>query len=180
MQIVVVVRGPCYGGKTTVARLLSESSENMILLELDEIKKELSGSTSPSDSNPEMHSWEIARWFSVANDKTRKALEEEKDVILDEAFWNKYLFDIAIMGLRDTAEILVAEFIYPLWEHVKRYEEASDEEKRHQTPEEVVYWYKQHEACKEIENHMSFNDLHKDTSEIVGEIKGKIAELKKT
>lgn len=167
MNKVIVPRGPCYGGKTTIAEELSKQRTDFVHVEPDQIYEELRKLRLIS---PEDH----LSPFLAGNIRAKNYLSQGKNVILDDAFWNLDLYQIAVENLDDLARIFVIDICYPVEEHIKRFKKNPN---RSRDENSVRYWHSEHKKCVGIPNDMSIDDPAKDINQIVGEIIQKIENL---
>jgi len=113
MQKLIIFIGPPAGGKTTTAKLLADRLGNSRVIEVDQIKEQLSGSVFPKKDE------ERELWFQEVNRQIKKGLAEFDHVIVDEGFFDqKYLNKILIRVESESRTII--KIMYDLNTHLKR------------------------------------------------------------
>lgn len=184
MAFTIVLRGPTAGGKSEIAKRITKEMPNFVHIDIDKIKYEISGS--PHWKNP----FEAAWWFSRANNLAHKHLRNGKDVILDEAFSDYFIFRITIDGLDSYGKILVVEICYQEEVHVRRYASKDESIRIHGEdsasivksfyPEYKNGLFRENSKIEEIKNDLSFKDPTKNIDEIVQEIVNKVKDEMRT
>ncbi len=169
--ILIVLRGPCGGGKTTVARELGGRVDDLRYIEVDAVKRDVSSSTSSNNCA------EIALWFCETNKRIKEGLKNGQVVVVDEAFAEPYLFKIAMLGLEDQVNIFIVELFYPLEVHVQRYSQKTD--KVHPNEETIRSHYGYYQNGRifpkgnsdfKIANDLSITDPEQSASQIADQI----------
>lgn len=120
-RYVVILMGPCGGGKSTIAKELLEQLPNFEHIEIDKLKKEISGNI--HESRQEVRN----NWFREASRRTNNYIKNGKNVILDEAFPNQEYVDLALSYLDESnLKVIKVEIMYSLEVHTERYKNKPD------------------------------------------------------
>jgi len=173
MKKVIIFRGPTAGGKSTIARILSDKL-HFPLIDIDQIKHKISGSVHSPDYET------IKSWFRAAGDEACKFLKEcQEGVIIDEAFRDQELLN-ETLGQIDLKEYkrLVIEFKFPLEVHKERHNSKIN--KIHQDVNQVEKYYNEYERysiMSPIRNDISINDPLLSKEQILDKILRSISEL---
>ncbi len=165
MKRVIVLRGPCGAGKTTVAREMCRRVPNSVHINIDDIKKKMSGSVHVScPGDPE-------QWFEQSNALAKQELTHDKSVILDEAFAYPHLLSIATNGLTEIAKVFIVEIRYDDDEHVSRYHNKPTGMKEHPTDEVIQSYITDYDNNgRRITNDLVISDPNLKAEQIAEEI----------
>lgn len=119
MKTLIIFIGHPAGGKTSTAYKLAERIGNSKVIEVDEIKKKISGSVfGKNDSEREL-------WFQEVNKQIKENLENFDNIIIDEGFFANEYFNKILKGVENIKKIVV-EINYSLEEHLRRNEGRGD------------------------------------------------------
>ena len=113
MKHLFVFIGPPAGGKTTLAYALAKKLEDAVVIEVDKIKMQISGSVFGRDDA------ERSLWFEAICRAIHDAFKQYKHVIVDEGFFSKEYFDEILLGIEDVPRTVV-KVMFDLGEHVRR------------------------------------------------------------
>lgn len=164
IKYVLILMGPCGGGKTTISEKLSMQLPGFKHIEIDHIKKEKSGSVHPSSQDRQN---EINGWFQEASRRACCYLKKRQNVILDEAFSMRKYIDLALSCFKDlNIQEIKVEIKYSLEEHIRRYTEKEDSYET-RTPQQIERYYNNYrieENTRKVD--LSFNDPQLSVDEI--------------
>ena len=124
MSKLIIFIGPPAGGKTSAARLLAKEFEDPVLVEMDEIKKKLSGSVFANGDTEEEREMDREMWFKQANLEIIKGLSERSYVIVDEGFHSNYYLRKLLSNV--SVKPLVVKIFFSLKEHLSRDSKRKD------------------------------------------------------
>lgn len=112
MKMIVIFFGPPAGGKTTLAHALEEALPNSRVIEVDEIKMDV------SNKMKETNGAELREWLVAINRELASKLRIYETVILDEGFFSREQINQIVRGLEDVPLFLI-QLKYPLEDHLK-------------------------------------------------------------
>jgi gluconate kinase len=113
MKKIYIFIGPPAGGKTSTAHALAEKLESAKVIEVDEIKKMISGSVFGKDDD------ERESWFKETNNQIKEGLKSFDNIIVDDGFFEKQYIDKILKDLNEVDKLII-EINFNEKEHLYR------------------------------------------------------------
>jgi len=111
-QLIIFIGLPA-GGKTSTAYKLAEKISKSKVIEVDRIKKRISGSVfGKNDAEREL-------WFKEINRQIKEGLKKCDCIIIDEGFFARKYLNKILKGVEDLKKTIV-EINYDIEEHIRR------------------------------------------------------------
>ena len=120
MKKLFIFIGHPAGGKTTTAIELAKRLGKVKVIEVDEIKKKISGSVfGRNDEEREL-------WFREVNNQILNGLKGFDNIVIDEGFFEQKYLDKITAGVSPHAKKVIIEITLPLEEHIRRNKGRND------------------------------------------------------
>ena len=161
MKRIIIFIGHPAGGKTSATKKLAQKLGNSKVIEVDQIKIQISGSVFGKDDD------ERELWFKEINRRIKEGLKSFDNIIIDEGFFAKEYFNKILEEVKDI-ERFVIELSYDLEEHIRRNKQRG--ENNHEPIKKMYHLWHSIPKEKKIKPDIVIKDKNLSIDEVVNKV----------